>query len=111
MKFAELEIDNGFFPKARAILEKAMIKLPKSEELYALSINLEIKTGNQNAAMFILSKGLYELPKSGVLWAIAVELEPRRTKIKKIEEAQAVCSDNPELYVAAAKIFWRDNKI
>lgn len=30
MKFAELEIENGYLAKARMILDKARIKIPKS---------------------------------------------------------------------------------
>ena len=57
--------------------------------------------------MFVLSKGLAEIPKSGNLWALAVDMEPRNTRLKKIAEAENACSDNPEIYVSAAKIFWR----
>ena len=61
----QLELQFKFDSRARAVLDKALMKNPKNEELYFFLIELEIKFGEKKQLSSILAKALKDCPKSG----------------------------------------------
>ncbi len=55
-------MNHGFFPRARPILEKSRVKLPKCPELWCVAVELEIKAENKKGARYMLARGLKECP-------------------------------------------------
>lgn len=61
-RYVEFEISHGFFPRARPILEKFRVKLPKCPELWVTAVQLEIEAENKKGARYMLARALKECP-------------------------------------------------
>ena len=59
-----MEVEEKHVSKARALIDRAIQKMPKSVELYIMSIELERKLGSKKEANFALSKSLKTFPKN-----------------------------------------------
>jgi pre-mRNA-processing factor 6 len=105
---ARLEHSVGQAPKARAILESARLRVPKSPELWMAQIELE---DNNRVALQLLAKGLQECPHSGLLWAAAIALEIGPQKKARSIDALKACDSDPHVLLEVAKQFWSDRKI
>eukprot|EP01062_Namystynia_karyoxenos_P078607 TRINITY_DN8125_c1_g1_i1.p1 TRINITY_DN8125_c1_g1~~TRINITY_DN8125_c1_g1_i1.p1 ORF type:complete len:965 (+),score=342.99 TRINITY_DN8125_c1_g1_i1:88-2982(+) len=97
--------------KARSVLEKARIKLPKTPELWLSSVRLEARQGRHGMAQQLLSKGLQECPDSGMLWTEAIEMEPGPSRRAKAVAALKKCERDASVICAVARIFWAERKI
>jgi pre-mRNA-processing factor 6 len=108
---ANFEMNCGFLPRARAILEKARLKIPRNEYILHASVKVEVKSEDSKATLKMLSKALQDCPKSGLLWAYAIELEPRAKRRGKCYDALQVCSDNVYVCVAVGRVFWGERNV
>lgn len=83
------------YTKARAILQKGRIKLPKNDLLWLETIWLEVRADNLKVATHLCSKALQQCPQSGRLWSLAIELEPVHQKKAKSLQAIKECEQDP----------------
>ena len=58
-----LEEASGAVGKARATLEQARLRNPKTEALWLAAIHTEQRAGNTKAAEALLAKGLQDCPQ------------------------------------------------
>nr|WJH19485.1 U5 snRNP-associated 102 kDa protein (U5-102 kDa protein) [Euglena gracilis] len=97
-------------PKARALLDKAKLRNPKSAALWVALVRLEHRNGNEALVQMNLAKALQECPTSGLVWAEAIELEPPASKKAKSKEALKRNDKDPRVVAAVAKLFWLERK-
>ncbi|OAF67311.1 Pre-mRNA processing factor 6-like protein [Intoshia linei] len=98
-------------PKGRSILERSRLANPKTDRLWLESIRIEISIENMAVAKILLSKALQECPNSGILWAKTIEVETRAQSKARCIDALRRCEHDPQVLVAAARMFWQDRKI
>mmetsp|Transcript_51523 Transcript_51523/g.129258 ORF Transcript_51523/g.129258 Transcript_51523/m.129258 type:complete len:918 (+) Transcript_51523:185-2938(+) len=90
--------------KARALLDKARLRLPKRERLWLESVRVEERAHSPLAGP-LLSKALQECPQSGLLWAHSIDAEiPQRRKARAFDALKKV-NDDPHVIVAVARVF------
>lgn len=109
--------------RARALLEKARLKNPKTPELWLAAVRVELRAAmvagtaaapsnnSLKMAQTLLAKGLQECPTSGILWAQAILMEPKPKQKAKSVHALKRCDDDPHVLLTVARIFWEDRKI
>ena len=109
---SDLEITRFQAPsKARALLEQARLRNPKSEHLWLAAVRAERAAGNDKAAEANMAKGLQDCPTSGVLWAESVHMAPRPQRKSKSVDALRRCDNDPHIIAAIANLFWHDRKV
>eukprot|EP00013_Stygamoeba_regulata_P016405 CAMPEP_0177675638 /NCGR_PEP_ID=MMETSP0447-20121125/27316_1 /TAXON_ID=0 /ORGANISM="Stygamoeba regulata, Strain BSH-02190019" /LENGTH=943 /DNA_ID=CAMNT_0019184055 /DNA_START=176 /DNA_END=3007 /DNA_ORIENTATION=- len=96
--------------KARAVLERAVLQVPRSPEIWLERVRVEMRAGSHAAAVKHMANGLRECPTSGVLWAEAIRMEPREKQKSKCVDALKKTED-AVLVAAVAVVLWRDSKI
>ncbi|ORY50364.1 hypothetical protein BCR33DRAFT_713186 [Rhizoclosmatium globosum] len=105
-----LEEKSGHLIKARALLEKARILIPKEPELWAESIRIESRAGNQSIAEGLISKALQDCPTSGLLWSEAILTESRPQRKARSRDALLKCENDPLVLITVARLFWAERK-
>ncbi|EDQ91448.1 uncharacterized protein MONBRDRAFT_14895 [Monosiga brevicollis MX1] len=108
---AELEVSQGNFTRARALLERGRTYNPKSDLLWLDSVRVERRAGNPQAAETVLAKAMQDVPLSGKLWAESIAMQPKAGRRTKSLDASKKCGNSPEVLVALAKMFLSDRKI
>lgn len=108
--FANLEMGEKEYAKARSLLETARMKIPKDAELWLAAIRVEEKAGNRKVARQLMAKALQECGKSGILWAHAIATDPPPARKSRSYDALKRCEDDPFVFMAVAKLFWLDGK-
>ena len=98
------------YSKARTILQKGRIKLPKNDLIWIESIYLEIRAENIKVATHLCSKALQAWPESGRLWSLAIELEPIKQRKSKALQAIKAWEQDPYVAISLAKQFWKEKK-
>eukprot|EP00941_MAST-03F_sp_MAST-3F-sp1_P000393 g393.t1 len=119
---ANLEKRTSNIIRARSILERARIKLPKNPEIWMEAIRLELsgdseETKNPSAllvckerALKLLSRALQQCPKSGQLWAANIALTNKKQQKTRSADALRNCgSSDPFVVLAVAQLFWCQN--
>ncbi|GIL57404.1 hypothetical protein Vafri_12583 [Volvox africanus] len=101
----------GNVGRARALLEQARLKNPKTDELWLAAIRTEQRAGNEKAADTVLAKALQDCPTSGLLWAEAISMAPRPARRTKATDALKRCDNDPHVVAAVAQLFWADRKV
>ncbi|KAF9052133.1 PRP1 splicing factor, N-terminal-domain-containing protein [Panaeolus papilionaceus] len=135
---SRLEEMEGRSIKARAILEKARLVMPQSEELWVESVGVEeraavsISSNNTSTtthtmisrsnppppyishvttpeAKAMLSRGLQAIPSSGYLWAISLLSEPRAGRKRMSVDAIKRAGEKSVVVCAVARVFWAES--
>ncbi|GLC38459.1 hypothetical protein PLESTB_001727900 [Pleodorina starrii] len=101
----------GNVGRARALLDQARLKNPKTEALWLAAIRTEQRAGNEKAADSTLAKALQDCPTSGLLWAEAISMAPRPARRTKATDALKRCDNDPHVVAAVAQLFWADRKV
>jgi len=104
------------FAKARALLERARLRSPKSELLWHKAVEVEQAAAqaageDSTLATHLINKALQECPASGILWSKAIEMEPKASKNAKSVDALKKCENDSDVILAVANLFWKENKI
>jgi pre-mRNA-processing factor 6 len=105
-RWAERSNPNGEVgvTKARALLDKARLRLPKRPRLWLESVRVEERAKSPLAGS-LLSKALQECPQSGLLWAHSIDTEiPQRRKARAFDALKKV-NDDPHVIIAVARVF------
>ncbi|ORM39405.1 Protein STABILIZED1 [Babesia sp. Xinjiang] len=89
----------------------AQMILKSCDLLWLRAVEIELECGNAGNAYFMMSSALQEFPDSGNLWARAVFLEERNAQNAKAVDALNQCPTSALVVMAAARLFWRDNKV
>ena len=98
--------------KARSVLDRARLAVPKSAELWTESVRVERRANNIPQAKVLMAKALQEVPNSGLLWSEAIwHLEPRTQRKPRSLEAIKKVDNDPILFVTVARIFWGERKL
>ena len=96
----------GILVKARSILDRARLAVPKNPELWTESVRLEYRAKNMPAANQKMAQALQECPTSGLVWSERIwHLEARTQRKPRILEAIQTADNDPILFVTAARIF------
>ncbi|CAK7266087.1 U4/U6 x U5 tri-snRNP complex subunit Prp1 [Sporothrix epigloea] len=110
--FARLEERSGTVVKARSVLDRARQAVPKSPELWCELVRIERRAGNMAQAKALMAAALKQMPKSGLLWSERIWfLEPRTQRKPLSLEAIKQVDNDPQLFVAVARIFWGERKL
>ncbi|CAK7563132.1 MAG: U4/U6 x U5 tri-snRNP complex subunit Prp1 [Sporothrix epigloea] len=110
--FARLEERSGTVVKARSVLDRARQAVPKSPELWCELVRIERRAGNMAQAKALMASALKQMPKSGLLWSERIWfLEPRTQRKPLSLEAIKQVDNDPQLFVAVARIFWGERKL
>ncbi|KAJ1029241.1 hypothetical protein NDA18_002566 [Ustilago nuda] len=108
---SRLEYQAGSTIRSRAILEKARLHNPTSEEIWYESIQLEHGTCSSSTQAFtLLSRALQILPTSGLLWTLAIAFEHGRGRRRKMADALRKTSDDSKVVCTVAQQFWLESK-
>lgn len=98
--------------KARSVLDRARLAVPKSPELWTESVRVERRANNITQAKVLMAKALQEVPNSGLLWSESIwHLEPRTQRKPRSLEAIKKVDNDPILFVTVARIFWGERKL
>lgn len=97
--------------KPRSILETARLKVPQNPFLWLAAIRVEERGGYGQMAEKLMAKGLQECPSAGMLWAHAIAMDARPLRKARSYDALKRCSDDPNVFMAVAKLFWMDRKV
>eukprot|EP00954_Amorphochlora_amoebiformis_P023584 1360996-Amorphochlora_amoeboformis.AAC.1 len=108
--YANLEVDQKQYSRARSLLETSRMKISKDAELWLAAIQVEEKAGNKKVVKQIMAKALQECPSAGILWAHAIATDPPPARKSRSYDALKRCSDDPNVFVSVAKLFWLDGK-
>lgn len=111
LEYAKLEERLGGPAKARALLEKARLKLPGTPALWLEAIRVEMRAGERRVAFNLLAKALQECPKSGVLWAEAIAMETRPAKKARSVDALHKCDQDAHVMLAVAQLFHQNRQL
>lgn len=60
-----MEVERYNYARARPLLEKARVKLPKNARLWSVAVKLEMDANNKKGALYMLSRGLKDCPNDG----------------------------------------------
>lgn len=102
----------GVLVKARSVLDRARLHVPKNPELWTESVRLEYRAKNLAAANQKMAQALQECPTSGLVWSERIwHLEARTQRKPRILEAIQKSDNDPILFVTAARIFWGERKL
>ncbi|KAJ1772746.1 U4/U6 x U5 tri-snRNP complex subunit Prp1 [Coemansia sp. RSA 1813] len=112
---ARLEASHHFslHTRARAILERARVYVPRNPQLWLEAVCLECDIAGNNepkVARTLLTRAIQECPKAGALWAQAILLEPRTQRKAKSVDALKNTSDCA-LIVMVARLFWSERRL
>ncbi|SAM63062.1 probable pre-mRNA splicing factor prp1 [Ustilago bromivora] len=108
---SRLEHQAGSTIRSRAILEKARLHNPTSEEIWYESIQLEHRTcSSPTQAVTLLSRALQVLPTSGLLWTLAIAFERGRGRRTKMADALRKTGDDSKVVCTVAQQFWLESK-
>src|SRR6201999_3136898 len=85
---SRLEEKIGVLVKARSILDRARLAIPKNPALWTESVRLELRAKNLPAANQKMAQALQECPTSGLVWNERIwNLEARTHRKQRILEA------------------------
>jgi len=111
---ARLEERAGIVVKARSILDRARLAIPKEPRLWVESVRIERRAGNAAAAQNLMARALQDVPpaSSGLLWAERIwHLEARTQRKPLALEAIKKVDNDPVLFVGVARIFWGERRL
>jgi len=111
---ARLEEHAGIVVKARSILDRARLAIPKEPRLWVESVRIERRAGNTAAAQNLMARALQDVPpaSSGLLWAERIwHLEARTQRKPLALEAIKKVDNDPVLFVSVARIFWGERRL
>ncbi|KAI9725386.1 MAG: hypothetical protein M1828_003236 [Chrysothrix sp. TS-e1954] len=111
---ARLEQQAGLVVKARSILDRARLSVPKDAQLYLESVEVERRAGNMVAARNMMSRALQEVPpaSSAALWSERLwHLDERNQRQALLREAFRKIDNDPVLFVTAARYFWSERRL
>lgn len=98
--------------KARSVLDRARLAVPKNPELWAESVRVERRANNIAQAKVLMAKALQEVLNSGLLWSENIwHLEARTQRKPRSLEAIKKVDNDPILFVTVARIFWGERKL
>lgn len=98
--------------KARSVLDRARLAVPKSAELWTESVRVERRANNISQAKVLMAKALQEVPTSGLLYSESIwHLEPRTQRKPRALEAIKKVDNDPILFVTIARIFWGERRL
>lgn len=98
-------------PKARSLLDRATLKIPKLPELWVDKINLEAAEKDMVVARQIVNKALKTFPSCAPIWVIHLRLIPKASH-RKVAYIDALKETNnsPEILLAIGVFLWTDGK-
>jgi len=97
--------------KARATLEKALVKNPMETKIWASLIRIENKFNGREVAQQVLARAQQNCPSDGILWALAIEL-CHRSKRKHISvQALRKCPDSQDSLLVVSRMFMQERKV
>ncbi|KAJ2332029.1 U4/U6 x U5 tri-snRNP complex subunit Prp1, partial [Coemansia sp. RSA 2681] len=112
--------EQGSVTRARAVLERARVYIPRNPRLWLAAIRLEADRpggGGMSAAQALLSRALQECPRAGCLWAESVLLaeRPRRKAasvdaLKNSGGGEGAAQQDPEVCTVVARLFAAERK-
>ncbi|KAJ1822604.1 U4/U6 x U5 tri-snRNP complex subunit Prp1 [Coemansia sp. RSA 2599] len=109
---AKLEQAAGSPTRARAILERARVYVPRNPALWLASVRLEADAASLDVARTLLARALQECPKAGVLWAESILLADRpQRKARSVDALKNAEANDPHVIVMVARLFWSESKI
>lgn len=111
---ARLEERAGVLVKARSILDRARLAVPKNAKLWTESVRVERRGGNVTAAQNLMARAMQDVPasKAGLLWSERIwHLEPRNQRKALALEAIKKVENDPILFVTVARIFWSERRL
>ncbi|KAJ2106199.1 U4/U6 x U5 tri-snRNP complex subunit Prp1 [Coemansia sp. S142-1] len=94
--------------RARAVLERARVHVPRNPLLWLAAIRLESTTGGAGipAAQALLARALQECPKAGCLWAESVLMAERpRRKAQSVDALKNAGAQDPFVCSVVARLF------
>ena len=102
--------------RARAILETARLKVPKSPLLWLTTMRVESAgqssaAASTNAFTHSLARALQECPTSGLIHAAAILSSARPQRRSVSHEALKRCTDDAAVFEAVARLLWSEGKL
>jgi pre-mRNA-processing factor 6 len=100
--------------RARAVGEKARLKLPKNDLIWLECIRLERRSKDlkdQKVAENYLAKALQECPNSGALWSEVLLTCSKPQRRSKAAEALKRCDQDPLVIMTVARLFEQSGRI
>ncbi|KAJ2725130.1 U4/U6 x U5 tri-snRNP complex subunit Prp1 [Coemansia sp. Benny D115] len=112
MHAARLEKDSFGSPaRARAVLERARVHVPKNPVLWLESVRLEALE-SLAVARTLLSVALQECPKAGALWAETILLAERpQRKARSVDALKKAEPGDALVTCMVARLFWAEAKM
>lgn len=111
---ARLEERMGLVVRARAVLDRARLAVPKDPRLWTESVRVERRAKNITAAQNLMARGLQDVPaaQAGMLWAERIwHLEARTQRKPLALEAIKKVDNDAVLLVSIARIFWSERRL
>lgn len=98
-------------PKARSLLDRASLKLPKLPELWLDKIDLEMAEKDMVVARQIVSKALKTFSTCAALWIVHLKFIPKASH-RKVAYLDALkeTDNSPEILLAIGVFLWTDGK-
>jgi pre-mRNA-processing factor 6 len=97
---------------ARALCERARLRIPSAAELWTEAVRIERRSGNLTVAKQMCSRALQQFGSCGPLWVELIEMEVKPAdKASRFSDAFKQCDTDPMLIAAGAKIFVETRKI
>lgn len=103
--------DAAAVSRARVLLERGRMRLPRAEALWLEAVRLELAAEQPAMAKSLLAKALQACPQSGALWHEAIWMEPRPLRKAKASAAMGQIGHNALVYLAIARLMWADRKL
>ncbi|KAJ2685762.1 U4/U6 x U5 tri-snRNP complex subunit Prp1 [Coemansia spiralis] len=92
-------------PRARAVLERARVHIPRSPALWLAAVRLEANE-SVPAARALLARALQECPRAGCLWAESVLMAERpQRKAASVDALKNAGAQDPLVCVVVARLF------
>ncbi|KAJ2753143.1 U4/U6 x U5 tri-snRNP complex subunit Prp1 [Coemansia pectinata] len=92
--------------RARAVLERARVHIPRNPLLWLAAIRLESASGIPAAAQALIARALQECPRAGCLWAESVLMAERpRRKAASVDALKNAGAQDPEVCAVVARLF------
>ncbi|KAJ2817242.1 U4/U6 x U5 tri-snRNP complex subunit Prp1, partial [Coemansia furcata] len=93
--------------RARALLERARVHIPRNPALWLAAVRLEAsESGGMPAAQALLARALQECPRAGCLWAESVLMAERpRRKAASVDALKNAGAEDPLVCTVLARLF------
>ena len=108
---SRLEESQNLTTKARSVLERGALAT-KSPLITLEAVRVERRAGNIAQAKSLMARALQQFPTDGPLWSENIwHLEDRTKRKPRSLEAIKKVDNDPNLFVAVARVFWTERKI